>query len=432
MEEINEITEQRAKGIARNPASVAAGMIWEDRGKLARLAPLCALPSIIATTMRLPAEGVLALVLLQRVVALLFLYFIGIRWARTLGRYSGSFSIPGLLLALLFGSAPWLGVGALSLVAQAFPGGLNELLVFIALGVVLLFAYESYFYSIPVVLGLRSPRQIFASSRSLVSIDRLLPIKIEVIAHAFALLPSVLIMAQYPDGRIAWQEAAATLFAQLAWIVSSYLCVAWGLCLLDERSWHEAKLEPYRDARLSTFSMCAPEPLAATLRPRLGGVVLALAGLVWAGNYLRLVNTPPPAETRLLMSTVQGQRAVITLQLIDPTYNLRGLEPARFLLAGERGTPLAPFPTEATVDGASVLGALPARSEATLRLSFETPRAEQELRSLRDLFLWYRGVRMFKVEFEPAGATPSASQQGSAADRSTPAGTDLAGSPSGS
>jgi hypothetical protein len=168
--------------------------------------------------------------------------------------------------------------------------------------------------------------------------------------------------------------------------------------------------------------LAAPGWLMACFQPQKGFVMLMLSILVWAGNMMRLAELAPAAQIEVLRAETAPQRVFISLLVEDKNYKFRGFHPIFFRLASDAQTPLAPYPLAVKVNEqqTALQSPLPLSAEKlTLRLEFESSRSPSELAALEDVYLWYRGVKIAKINFEkpsellsqsnpvgPANATP--------------------------
>jgi hypothetical protein len=137
---------------------------------------------------------------------------------------------------------------------------------------------------------------------------------------------------------------------------------------------------------------------------------------------MRLAELAPAAQIEVLRAETAPQRVFISLLVEDKNYKFRGFHPIFFRLASDAQTPLAPYPLAVKVNEqqTALQSPLPISAEKlTLRLEFESSRSPSELAALEDVYLWYRGVKIAKINFEkpsellsqsnpvgPANATP--------------------------
>jgi hypothetical protein len=79
-------------------------------------------------------------------------------------------------------------------------------------------------------------------------------------------------------------------------------------------------------------------------------------------------------------------------------------------LAGESGIAVSQRLTKASIDGENLpfMASLSRHSSPlTLRVEFETARRAEDLVKLQDLFLWYYGVKLAKLDLSKAAGVPS-------------------------
>ena len=125
---------------------------------------------------------------------------------------------------------------------------------------------------------------------------------------------------------------------------------------------------------------------------------------------MRMTELPPAPELSVIGLEIKGKELTVQLHAKDEQYRFRGFRPIFFALAGEKRSVVSKSPTEVTMREADgdVKLQVPARDEAHLELRFSTPRAGEELKLLEDLYLWYKNVRVFKLDMSAAVVLPEA------------------------
>jgi len=174
---------------------------------------------------------------------------------------------------------------------------------------------------------------------------------------------------------------------------------------MTDSEWHELKLDPYREARLTTIRFRGPDIVASALRFKTGILIVLLSLPLWGGNLLRLLQTPPAAQIKVDSHSYRENEIRLVLTIQDKSFALRGFEPMNFQLAGERGTPITQPPF-------AVLEKMPGNGVRDVRLNFprdekphqvevqlKTEFKESELQKFDDIYLWYRGTRVAQITF---------------------------------
>ncbi len=394
-----------------NPFRLAAGLMWNDRVLLLALYPLLVLPVLVETifefTTPVLSGGVM---ILDRIFQLIVFYYIGTRWVRKLSPTSpGRSGNP--FLYFVFGILVWaLFVIPLTLLRTVELNGVRMLALFL-IGPATYIAYQYYLYFLPLFSGARSLREALNEARAYVRTDPLLPLRIELPSLGIMFILTGLLTSPYPDNRELISSISTSFASGTAWIISCYLGLAYGFCEMPESTWRALSLDPYRKARITTLSIHAADWLHPLLTLKAGIISVLISIPLWGGNMIRLVQTPPSATIKILSSEVSGEEKTeesvvkLVLEVQDTAFNLRGFQIMNFSLGGEKGTPLAPPPVEATLlDERYSPGERDARltfprdSEPhKVALTFKAMRGAEAMRSLQDIHLWYRAAKVAKI-----------------------------------
>lgn len=237
-------------------------------------------------------------------------------------------------------------------------------------------------------------------ARSYTQVDSLLTLKILLGPATVALLTSVLIGAFSPDGRHAAAEFAGSFIVPLFWVMGTYTLVATALHRLPDSAWHALKLDPYRQARMSTVIISAPKIVTTLLSTRKLGTLLLIVALIWGGNFLRLASLPPAPTLAVNKTEIEGNRVRLLITAHDPHYHMRGFWPIFFALAGENRALIASSPRLARIEGeiADIRFGAPRAENLSFILEFEANRPASSLAQLEDLYLWYRNARLVRLD----------------------------------
>ncbi len=382
---------------------LAGALLWHYRRFSLAWYPLLILPAVAAAFIGeiTSVGGYVALSAVERGIELLFLWKLSRKVFSDLGSNAAA-SSGTFLRYLLIGFAFWLML-LVPVLAQTVALAPNLQLFFLLLlipAVVLGLRY--YFFFVPPSLGESKFRDIAQHAAAFTAKDSLAPLRLMLAPAAFLALAEGLCFMISPDGRHFLSHLAANLFAGVFWVLSSFTALGYVLSNMQENAWRQYGLEPYRAARFATLITRAQKPIGASLSAKNGLKLFAIAALIWLGNYAQLQNLPPPGTVAVDRITLDGNKVELLLNLEDAETKLAGLKPLNFSLAGEQGTVLAPFPLEATSEGEPALSGLPNKEKARLKIIFETQRDSTSLRQLEDLHLWYRAVRLQKLEMKNA------------------------------
>lgn len=223
-------------------------------------------------------------------------------------------------------------------------------------------------------------------SRSFVVSDKLLPFRIIGISAGIPLIWAGVFYLLYPDGR----EIVSSISAQGAWgifwVISSYLCLAVFL------SSKPKNFEPYLEQRLETIS------LQGKLTPK-NCVTLAMIGaLLIAANTLRSLEQPPSPTILIENVKADGNNVIVSLDLKDESFNFTGFVPYYFSLRGESGTTISKNP-KSVLEGKTSIIFVRRKDRTKLELTFSTDRSGEGLTGLKDLYLWYKNVKLGQIVF---------------------------------
>jgi hypothetical protein len=396
---------------------LAAGLLLHDRGSLPVLYLACIAPRLFLT-LGSPSDGFTLFLAraAEHLIELLVLAAISIRILNRLssepaGRTPGR-SPATLFLFCAVGMLSWLTLLCPSdivpfeiLWTVGSPGGIGPAL-FMALPSGFIW-YLHFFWSFALLLTpLTLPTRINLC-RYFTQQDPWAPVKAVLGPTALMYLPTLLVLAPYPDGRSLELSLLADALSGIQWILCSYVSLAIGLSALPEALWRELKLDPYRASRFSTLELQGPGWLASALSPKTACQLLGLCTLVWGANLARLAQLPPSPTLSLTRAWTDAERHVhVDLQAEDDSFYFRGFRPLQFRLTDEGGTEIkSPFPDRATIDGAAqdVRVFFPERREKiSLQLTFSLQaRADASPQeNLENLQLWYGGTKIARVRPE--------------------------------
>ncbi len=394
---------------------VAAGMLFSDLAFAALAVLALSLPRLASLVSDIPLSGSqLPVTTVTHIIDLGALCLLFQRWLRRLSmpqrfHFSTPYLVKSVILGLLMWAVPSIllsapldaTMGTLLAVAAAVLGAAAVILFRYA------FILTTLFIPTPFKRQLELARLYTSQNPWLVGNILATPL-------VLACLYSVTMEAFSPDGRHQIVIFLQALAVPIFWILASYNFVAAALVALPEAQWHTLSLDPYRQARLTTLAMTAPEFFSSALAPRKARWLLLVALLVGLGTYLRLLALPPAAQISLMNASSQGTNLELVLRLEDSQYQMRGLRPIFFALAGEHHTIISQLPERAWIEEDPAMDArfgITPRTSALLHLQFRTSRSEADLRRLEDLYLWYKQVRMVKIQIAPPNSLPTVKGQ---------------------
>jgi hypothetical protein len=198
-------------------------------------------------------------------------------------------------------------------------------------------------------------------------------------------------------------------------LLGTYLALGFIIHRLPEKSWNELQLDPYRQARTTTFVIRSSAWVSGKLTPRMSALGCAVGVLLWGANSLRANAMTPAPEISLRQVTLAATETnvtqmIVTLDITDSTHRFRGFQPIFLSIAGESGFPIArpPFVVAAPGESTDLRFALPRDRDSTpLDVTFVTDRSLEDLGQLEGLYVWYRQVRLLPLDLKRAKITPA-------------------------
>lgn len=343
--------------------------------------------------------------LFERLSQLVFLYLVGRRWISKISLEKPANWQRGLIALLISGFIVWAALIIPVLVQLMALQSLERIILLIILGPVLVFWFRYYFYFFAPILGLGLSRDILIYARTFTMRDPYLPWKTLIGPIAIWSLIEALTTALSPDGRLIEAYYLKCVFAGVFWCFSTYLSIAAGLLYLPEKIWHDSKLDPYREARLTTLTIGIPTLLSSLLSQKSGIKIIIVSLVLWFANFITLQTLTPAPNITVENIAIRNEVVELSLSLKDPHYNFRGFQPINFLLAGEKGAMIS---TEASTSiekesGKNVSLSIPDnRNEITIKTTFKTNRSGENLKALEDLHLWYRSYKVCALNMNEA------------------------------
>lgn len=387
---------------------IACGMLAQDWKMLFPLYLFLIAPQVVATLVSADdARDALFFMLAGRIVDLIFLFLVGMNWLRRFSLKARAFSLKPLFPIVSVGSALWM-LFMVPLAAQFAPvPEVLKLALLVLLIPAVMINLRLFFFFVPLLLGQRPSREASDFARTYTAHDPYLALKIILGPAALSLLITNLISSFSPDERSIVVNTLVDLSAGIFWLLTTYVATAHAFLQMPEAAWHANGLDPYRQARLTTLSMRGAAWFAKILSPKKTLALVLLSVLIWSGNFLRLSEMPPAPALVVDALDTQGHSLAITLSAKDGTYHFRGFRPIFFALAGPQRGIVSKWPERVALAGSAqdVRLGLPPSDAATLRLEFTTERSAEDLVKLEDLYLWYRNVKLQKLDMTKARIT---------------------------
>ena len=384
---------------------IAIGLLMKDRLILVPGFLVLLLPFLVGLVWN---QQSLISLLIERLIQIAYLAFVSFRWIEifTVRSFKPQLSLSKRLFRIfLFELAIWstLSIPTLAQMSALPPETKMIFLFLLVPGVYLWFTY--YFCFFPIMIGLQNWKDIFTEARNITANNFFLPLKTLIFPLAIISLLSGLLAAISPDGRHEIIVYLQILIAPLFWIFSVYLSVAIALRYTSDRVAHEAAIDPYREGRLATQSILCPTWLENLLRIRNASVLFLLSIIIWVSTLVRLESLAPAANIELKKVIVEGNTTKILIDAKDPQFSFRGFYPIHFAMAGEKRAVISKLIKSAKEVGQDEdlrLGIPEDRDYIQMELLFETERTGDALLQLEDVYLWYRGIKLLKIDMKKA------------------------------
>jgi hypothetical protein len=378
-----------------DPFALAVGLLKHDLALLPPLAVVLGL-STIAQFVFPPKsfEQVAGLVVFDRLLQLLVLSFITLRW-RGMLRTRDSARISPLVAGfriVSMGFLLWAVVTLPALGLVALSDSIGLLPSFVVFTFTAFWSLRYFFYfSVFGLLGC-SWRSGFQAMIGVYERAPLAPIRSLVAPIACTALIVAIFSSFSPDGRSSFWASASSAAEGVFWLLSIYTALGCSMVLIDDRVWREAGLDPYRVDRLLTLQAQGRTTRGSILSPSSGLKALALALLIVAANISQALNLSPAAKIEVLKMTPRDHGLAVVVKVEDPEHRLRGFNPLAFSVASQTGYPISTELSEVSLypNSERFNGFLPETSEAvSFSLEFRSNKTEEVLRSLDNMWLWY-------------------------------------------
>ncbi len=404
--------ERVAKQPSDDAFAIAAALLRGDRFLLPWVLLALGLPSAAQVfVFDLPEWFFVSAVVLERLLQLAVLFTVTRRWRHRLGQPGnrGGKAARAFLRTLVFGTVLWLLCVAPLIASTLQPQSSLILLAAFLFVFGLVWSLRHYFYFVPTALLGLDLRDSVSKSLELTKATPRAALRSALAPLGVTLLLINLCSVPYPDGRsVLWSSLSA--FCQSTfWLLSTYSALAFSLTMLDDADWRAAGLDPYRTERLETLKVQGRGKLADLFTARTGIQAIVLALLLFISNSLRDFNEPPAATVSVQRVEYGDNTIVVSVQVSDPHYALRGFLPVMFSVATRDGTQFSRQPPiikeEAQPEGRAqhVVGPT---TELSLNLEFVTNRSAETLKTQADLWLWYKGTPMTRLgDAGPSAAT---------------------------
>jgi hypothetical protein len=395
-----------------DPFAIAAGMLRNDIPLLLPMLGVLAL-SAIAQTLSSPASFVEigGVVLLDRVLQLVVISAIVLRWRRKLEHIKGSLSNPFLAALrivvaglVVWGSLTLPMVGA-SFVSLSWASPLCIFLFFCAV----FWSFRFYFYFATFGLLGGTLRDAFSAATALGRREPLAAVRSLIAPVAVTALVVGILWYPSPDGRSLFWATAASAAEGIFWVLSTYTGLAFALSLIDESVWRAAGLDPYRQQRLRTLEAQGRASRFNWLSTKSGMKIFVVALCVIIGDLVQGFTMDPAARIAVESYQVRDRGISVVLDLSDPTYKFRGFNPYAFSLATQTGMEVISARIDKVSlapDGEFLRGSFPSQSGSVkLYLDFKSHKTDEALRGMDNLYLWYNLKAV--APLRPAQGTPS-------------------------
>jgi hypothetical protein len=380
-----------------DPFRIAAGMLRADILILVPFLALLSLTTIASTLVPLDRfSAVLALLIADRVLQLVVISLIALRWSARFESHGRSnyARITTARRIILWGFGIWCTLSLPRVLAEFVGNNGIQVALITSVGVGIFWSLRYYFFfAMTALLG----KTIKNSAQSAILITRRQPqaaLRSLLGPLGITALATVAVVALQPDGRSLWINACAASVEAVFWLLSTYTALAFAVVFIEEYDWRTAGLVPYRTDRLKTLEARGKSQIATLLSPATGIKLLALSLLVLFASLAREQRMPPAVSIHVKNVELYDYKVKATLEVSDPTYLFRGFKPAGFSVRTKSNTPVADELTKASLsaDKDEVLLFMPNSdgSPRDLFVEFRSTKSRENLGSIENAWLWYQ------------------------------------------
>lgn len=387
----------RASTQTHDPLRIAAGLLKNDSSLLPILLAVLALPALLDPLVaRTPDSARTFIMFSDRVLQLLVVSFISLRWRRRLESSQGPrvrwlpaaarITFIGLSLSVLV---------TIPMITMFLSGdGVSSIISVVLLTFGCWYALRVYFYFAAasifgMSLGSSVVRSIEVGKR-----DSTAALRSMIAPGALAILLIALAMAPAPDGRSLMWLTIASCMEGVFWLLSTYTGLAWALIVFNESDWRGAGLDPYRSERLDTIQAQGSIDVAKWLSPKFGLVIALAAVGVWISNTVRQLHLLPAASVSVSHVWVADYSVKVELSVSDPEHHFRGFSPFAFSIASKTGFQQAQRLTSVSksYDGKEMLIGLDGdgTQPQSVFLTFQTGKTAESMKETDNMWLWYK------------------------------------------
>jgi hypothetical protein len=396
---------------------MASGMLVHDRQKLIFYALLLTIPSLLAVSFsKASISAGILIQIIDRIVQITIIYIIGSRWVNSFSKGNDKIELKNTLkdskyyLLLTYGFIFWLLFQLPAIILFVSTNALVKILAIFMWAPAIALGLTFYFYFIPILFGLTKFKDIKNVCLDIYQQDRMTAVKTIIAPMAIMLLFSSVLGIISPDDRVAWILDLKNLTSIVFFVLNFYLAFSAGLINISNNTWHQLRLEPYRVARFETIAINGINWVAKILQPKNGLKILLLASLIGLANIASLSSLKPAANFEIEKIIVSDGKITLNILAKDEQYLLRGVAPQLLTVAG----PEMQLITETRMANEIAVNNQPISSwqtslekspQAKISLTFKTDRKARDLKSLEDLYLWYRNTKILKLEMQSANNT---------------------------
>ena len=259
--------------------------------------------------------------------------------------------------------------------------------------------YYGYFYFAPMLYG-TGRNSSAALSLALVRSARTTPLRTIIPILAISALLGGLVGLFSPDGREPFYNVGLAVASAIADVIGLYLAASYGAWLMGRMPENSAVSElQFKGAEAESTNASGD---LLTLKT---SSILLIAGLALnLGNFGQSASMEPAARITLKAAKVEESKVILDLVLLDEKYKLRGVQPMAFTLAGPNRGSISSPPELLSINDAPLANPnfrfqMPRTADAlSIRLNFLTTRSAEDLKEIQDLHLWYKNVKLFKLE----------------------------------
>jgi hypothetical protein len=277
-----------------------------------------------------------------------------------------------------------------------------------AMGLSIFLLFRFFFYFVPIFSGFFGRKDVLSLSAVMTRGRILLPVYVLIPPIAVVSLTGALAEALLFNVKGMLPDIVLALIGATQPILSAYLAIAVSITALPKDLHKRLGWSEEVPSRVHALCAWKLKWIARIFEFRRALALLVVSVLLWSGNLMRSESVAIGFTSHVEKIEIQDQLIRLDLHLRDTDEDLsRAVNPALFRLAGPKSEEFSKGPPKVILAGKALplMASLPRKKELRLQLEFEVPRKASDIRSLKDLNLWYQSKRVELLDFATAVKT---------------------------